>query len=561
MIVSIGINHPAADVNYEFIWVNPEERPPTPKYNDTLLQLADLAGIDKIVIPHKPNSLYSVRDIVEHIRLADENLGINRAPIFVVIENESDFDEVQNEIEDIGNAVTFLYPGDKTVSNEPPITDEAYRKLLPLLGRNPQFTDRHSLANIWGPFRILYQLTQLGYAYPDIDTLRAQISEDVYFKQLLQRIEASKTDTANIQSQFDDYFKLIKACHPRVAVIDDDYLKGWDKAYKALFPQCSLQGFQYDEGEPHFDMDSASKYDLIILDLRLTETSEHNEADITEIDEMSGIQKLEEIRKIDPVVPIIMCTASNKSWSYQTALDYGANGYWEKESPDFGIGADYNLKNTLNLINTINEVMSWSKEIKPIFEKFDRIISLMKRQELRDRIIWKRDVIAGQLHNPPSKYVREHFHLDSERVAFLVAWSIVNEMTQYYKIGEFRTQVSTMYDGDEEGFCSYVPDTKGNDKLRLSDFAVSLINRPGDSKYFNENQFEFLFMKFLFYLAELEGEYRTYFRLRKVRNTMDYVHGTKIGKKGEPYQTNDLIKMVGMWEALLNSQLGSARGK
>ena len=231
---------------------------------------------------------------------------------------------------------------------------------------------------------------------------------------------------------------------------------------------------------------------------------------------------------------------------------------WEKESPDFGIGSDYNLKNTLNLINTITEVLSWSREISPVFKQLDKITSLMHRQELRDRIAWKRDVIAGQLQNPPSKYVREHFHLDSEKVAFLIAWSIINEIKEYSAIEDHDGRITTLFKGDDEEFCSFEPDRSDSNKHRLSDFAASLINKPEHMVYFNHrSNYEFLFMKFLFYLCELEDKYKEYNRIRLVRNGMDYIHGQDSAKSSEPYKSNDLVEILKLWAALLSSGLGA----
>jgi len=480
-------------------------------------------------------------------------MRISRLPVYIILEKEDDFDPIFKSIEDISNSINFLGVEDKTIAFEPEISDLEFTKLFPLLGSSPQLRDRHSLANIWGPYRLMDQLDQVGFSHPETSLLERRISKDVYFRKLLLKVQRNRQFSPEVKNEVIEYFNTVKSRNLKVAIIDDDYQHGWDYAYAALFPNSRVTGYEYEGGEP-FPVGSAHKFDLILLDLRLTEDPRHDESAIVGNEQMSGILKLQEIRKVAPLVPVIMCTASNKSWSYQAALDNGANGYWEKESPDFGIGSDYNLKNTLNLLLTIERVLSWSWRISPVFNKIEEILRLVKDPVCRGKIQKKRDVIVGQLQTPPSKFIREHYHLDSEKLAFLIVWSFVNELVEYFTHEE-EDVFSTPYDDDFKEFCTYVPDKSGRDnkKYKLSNFAEDLINSFGHDKWFGYISFEFRFMKFLFYIREMNEEYKEYNRLREVRQALDYIHGIDPGDGGKPYMPSDLDTILDIWICLLKS--------
>ncbi len=344
-----------------------------------------------------------------------------------------------------------------------------------------------------------------------------------------------------------EFFNRIKSRNLKVAIIDDDYQHGWDYAYAALFPNSRVTGYEYEGGES-FPVNSAHNFDLILSDLRLTEVSHHNESDIVDIEKMSGMRKLREIREVDPLVPIIMCTASNKSWSHQSAIDYGANGYWEKESPDFGIGADYNLKNTINLLRTICDVLDWSNQISPVIEGIDLISDLVTDQNLRRKISLKKDAIIGQLHRPQSKYIREAYNFDGEAVAFLIVWSLINEISEFLRL-EKNDVIYTNLGVETIDFCS-----KSGQDFVLSEEAVNLFG-PGERPSFQFKDFDRIFLKFLFYLRKMKVEYTRLDYLRRVRNKLDYIHGMdlSIHKRDSAYRFKGayLLELAQAWVKLL----------
>lgn len=83
---------------------------------------------------------------------------------------------------------------------------------------------------------------------------------------------------------------------------------------------------KYDEAVRALSRGRLFPYDLVILDLRLERLPDKDRAP----GEISGVQVLKKIKEIDPSVPVLMFTASEKVMNYQQATDLGASGYWIK---------------------------------------------------------------------------------------------------------------------------------------------------------------------------------------------------------------------------------------
>lgn len=75
---------------------------------------------------------------------------------------------------------------------------------------------------------------------------------------------------------------------------------------------------------------SGKEPNLVMIDLRMRGGAEAN----TPVEQTSGAQVARVIRKLNPGLPIILMTASNKAWTYEAVMKLGIDGYWMKE----GIG-------------------------------------------------------------------------------------------------------------------------------------------------------------------------------------------------------------------------------
>lgn len=101
---------------------------------------------------------------------------------------------------------------------------------------------------------------------------------------------------------------------------------------------------RYDESVRALSGGGLFPYDLVILDLRL---DRHKDRDLMPQD-ISGVRVLRKIKKINPSIPVLMFTASEKAMNYQQAIDLGASGYWIK-----GINSLPKLK--LEIINSLEK--------------------------------------------------------------------------------------------------------------------------------------------------------------------------------------------------------------
>ena len=208
---------------------------------------------------------------------------------------------------------------------------------------------------------------------------------------------------------------------------------GWKEAYANMLNIPKVEYF--DQHEVVFSPEDSEKFDLIILDLRLEEEVGGHSNDILGVDNLSGIILLKKIKAHDPSVPVIISTASNKSWSLESANNYGADGFWSKEDPQRGLSYEYRFKNTYSLINTIHNVIKWSKKVRCVYMALMEIynhISLLNPLVAKS-ILKKTKIIYGQLYDSKSSFRKNFFGQSGLEVAFIAASSLINEILFYYK--------------------------------------------------------------------------------------------------------------------------------
>ncbi len=546
MIIGIGVFHPLIEQQVDFTWdkSEPHDIFLLPNYHLTVKKIEKFKKITAILIPSKPDCVYSAKALIEHIRLSD-NENIKHALIRILIKEDFCTEEIVEDIENIDVGVEFHYETENQLGSLKTVLKEDFIKQFKSLGNSPQFTDRHTLANTWGPYRVCSFLDALGLDQNGMKVLKENIKKDSYFKKLLLQNKCKTSIETGVSIEVEKYLSYVKKTRLKIAIIDDDYLNGWDLAYKSIFPMSSIRGFNYEGGDT-FIPKTASDYDLILLDLRLTEVSENTESDILGMKDMSGIKILNEIKTECPLVPVIMCTASNKSWSSQTALDNGANGYWEKESPDYGLSFEYNLKNTINLLKTIESVLKWSKHIRPFIDSVDQIVRLFKTQKLRDSVAIKKDAIIGQLHQPPSQYIRNNYHFDNEVVSFLILWSILNEIKQEI-IVEKDNEFFVHIDGENESFCK---------KESYTHYTLSLHAKTVFNKEIIEaKEFDKYFIEYVHSLRNIDTKNINNFNnIRVIRNHLDYIHGSgSSSPKKHVFDSKILSELATIWIELLKS--------
>jgi hypothetical protein len=317
----------------------------------------------------------------------------------------------------------------------------------------------HSLANMWGPLRLLsgYINTEINLSDRNqfiekenvsyaITRFHNQLKNSILLKSIVQ-INGHPLEITRNEITEDPLKELTK--NKNILYIDDEHNNGWSDVLRIILfdntdydfnswknqidnniPNIILHNkkdevifrcySEYEESDKHLsgiktiDADSVAflktlgkeilpksrkvndfkngiidRYDLIIIDLRLTK----DEKDNYNISELSGAKLVENIRKINPAIPILIFTASNKVWNYTKLVnDLGANAYWIKESAELR-KADlrYSQENYIFLKNNIKKCLEYSHHYKYIWNKI-----LWFRDHYDDiKIILKKYIIEG----------------------------------------------------------------------------------------------------------------------------------------------------------------------
>lgn len=280
-------------------------------------------------------------------------------------------------------------------------------------------TSGHDIANQWGAYRMA-QIAgiekEINYVYP----------KTLYFKYLLANIDDSRTNvnTSNCTSFWD------KDLH--VLFIDDKYDDGWRQCLKGIFEKKVLKEEKSIVIHPKNEWNDAflpdiqaDKYDLILLDYYL--------------DTNKGIDILPKIKKDNPVVPVIMFTASNKAWNMDELYEAGADGYYVKEHPDNAHDADFSVENFKNFHETVKKCLKKGELLRKYWSKINLIkqgwnFTNKGNQKNKERIEERLIMFLGLLKKAyeQTRFDKNTFFYSEWELAFLTLWSTLNEIQEVY---------------------------------------------------------------------------------------------------------------------------------
>jgi len=425
------------------------------------------------------------------------------------------------------------------------IEDKDYDDIYKLVATiPPKKSGPHDRANIWGPYRLLMAICDsCGYGDDNKVSIERDLEQEPFWKKKILLSNSVWNEDqgilAELRQKIAENIELIQKARPRVCIIDDELAKGWEKVYSELFKGSEITFHKsIDKVDfTSFDM----KYDLVLLDLRIEEGVAEGAADQLDTENLSGIKVLKKLRKTQNLVPIIMATASNKSWSYETAIQNGANGYWEKERPDLDVSSEYNLSNTLNLLKIINGALGWRKKIQPILSGLQEIKASVPYAITKSNIQSKTNTVIGQLYREQTKFIGKYYGRSGEQTAFLAIWSIFNDVVDCFLEGsEGSFQLRGL--GIEETFCTVVND--GEDKKYvLSDQVLNHFRTSLSEIRIPRQKYNFLDENalILFILSSRSGNpsqikrnVSLFHRVKTIRNNLPWIHGhTQLNWSGE----------------------------
>jgi CheY-like chemotaxis protein len=350
---------------------------------------------------------------------------------------------------------------------------ETHLRILSDLPLSPKSSKgRHDLANEWGPIRLWDGLRRLSSSeIPPPKWVRQsflRLTQRRYYKYLfalstLRRATGLKEQDSStwqgVKERYKDWqdFLDTREAPIRLGLIEDEADKGWADALDGLFadaPDAGTVEVPY-EAPAFNDLDVLAKnieqrnWDGLLVDLRLTESDQ--EASSRHADQLSGVQLIRALKQSQPDLPIIAVTASNKAWTAKKLQEVGADGYWIKESPEYGVRLEYTVQNAADLVGTLHKAIQRYDEARPLWRLVKRLRALQDDEEtvftfvpltgekdpsrVRERFtaIEKRLRRAfGYMVMDSSAHEEDAFAINRLDLAFLTTWSVLNEVASLY---------------------------------------------------------------------------------------------------------------------------------
>ncbi|MBV7440729.1 hypothetical protein KRX57_04790 [Weeksellaceae bacterium TAE3-ERU29] len=173
----------------------------------------------------------------------------------------------------------------------------------------------------------------------------------------------------------------------KILLIDDEAEKGWQKFYDTFFKN-SKSSIEFDYLKD-IDFKTLSQEEIIkeavkrvrdfdpnivLLDLRLCDDDFDDNIDPKKL---TGYKITKQIKDINRGIQVIITTASNKVWNYETLYDEGIDGYILKNTT-FNIAED--IKNLRNVISKSIE----RKYLKEFYKKMSLLKNNFKELFLND---------------------------------------------------------------------------------------------------------------------------------------------------------------------------------
>ncbi len=284
--------------------------------------------------------------------------------------------------------------------------------------------DRHSITNYWGAVKLAlnagYGVEEIGYKFPPT----------LYFNYLLKKY-GLRTVPNNKKTNFCDNLKKNK-----VLLIDDNADKGWKAVIEKIFKPAEVDIAEDFEKVNQFGkLKNLSPYDIIFLDLRLPKIGINN------IDYDNGIKLLQKIKESYPQVPVIVFTASNKSWTRETVQNFGADGMYVKESPEYAGDTNYSKENFNNFTKTVVDTLGKYKVLRPYWEAIQIILNNKTYSSIPEkgntkfqkRIEERLKMFYGLLKRGLEQTVfnERQFYFSDYELAFMTLWSTLNEISEF----------------------------------------------------------------------------------------------------------------------------------
>ncbi len=239
-----------------------------------------------------------------------------------------------------------------------------------LINPPANYQSHHSIANEWS---ILRWSKVLGISQENIllKNIQKNIVSLLYYKFLQTKYPIEQEpDIAsfNIQGQ------------GKVLYIDDEWDKGWDLVLNEFLLSSTdivFETLKYnfkDKSQDDILLECKSNIlkqnpEIVLLDLRLSESDISNSANSKEL---TGYKLLQEIKAINPGIQVVIFTASNKVWNFTELQKAGADDFVFKESPELSSDPAYSRNCIEKLASSLSDALKMSF-LKKVHSKMDVI--------------------------------------------------------------------------------------------------------------------------------------------------------------------------------------------
>ena len=298
--------------------------------------------------------------------------------------------------------------------------------------------NRHQISNEWGAHRLALNA---GYLTDDIEY---EFPPTLYFKYLIKKFQSKEISQETRKELVDEKFlkddKLNFSNHSyfknkKILLIDDNEDKGWKAVLTKLFNECAIDAkIDFEQVNQFGNILDIQSYDLVFLDLRLPKIKSR------ELEHSYGLDLLKNLKIKYPQIPIIIFTASNKSWTLTETSELGADGMYVKESPEYAADSEYSKGNFVSFHHTVIRVLDKYYILRPYWEKIEDILNSPKYNAIqekgdskfKERIKERLEMFYGLLKRgfEQTNFNKDKFHFSDHELSFMTLWSVLNEISE-----------------------------------------------------------------------------------------------------------------------------------
>lgn len=312
------------------------------------------------------------------------------------------------------------------------LREELKRKIRLVL---PNEYGRHSIANDWGAMRLAKLSGTNPFHLPEQNNIFLK------YKSFLTSGNSSNENITSEKNQITKWKNFLDSNkNLKILFIDDlAFEKNWNKIIENIFccEATETEVIAIDNlGDANNKINEGiDKFDIIIIDLRLNDKDEKVNFIIDDPSELSGGHLMKLCKEKNPSVPVMIFTASNKTWIFKKLFDHGADGIYIKESPELDINDEYSKKSYNELIDDFEKLITKGKELKWYWKNSENIKKVLEKNRFggeskaRQRIEEKLKIAFGFLRSPQTSFDKKFLFTDYE-LAFLAYWSILNEFIE-----------------------------------------------------------------------------------------------------------------------------------